>query len=63
MKVYDAPHLSTPCCLAEAISEYLVDDLPPRLARQYADAARVVDKLKQRVPKVSLVKLLVKTCG
>lgn len=50
--MYAAPHLSTPCCLAEPLAEYGVAGLPQVYAAQYADAVRVVEKLKRRIPKV-----------
>ncbi|KAH9895161.1 kinase-like domain-containing protein [Cubamyces lactineus] len=52
VEVYDAPHLSTPCCLAEATATYTIEDLPQRYAAQYNDAARMIDHLKSRVPKL-----------
>ncbi|KAI0332323.1 kinase-like protein [Cubamyces sp. BRFM 1775] len=52
IQVFDAPHLSTPCCLAEATATYTVEDLPQRYAAQYNDAARMVDHLKSRTPKL-----------
>ncbi|KAI0661363.1 kinase-like domain-containing protein [Cubamyces menziesii] len=52
IQVFDAPHLSTPCCLAEATTTYTVEDLPQRYTAQYNDAARIVDHLKSRMPKL-----------
>lgn len=51
--VYSAPHLSTPCCLAEPSAEYTYDDLPREYWGRYADAVKAVYQVKQRVPKVS----------
>lgn len=53
VKVYSAPHLSTPCCLVEPISTYSLNDLSPTYWKQYNDACHLVDQLKQRIPKVN----------
>ncbi|KAI0369715.1 kinase-like protein [Pilatotrama ljubarskyi] len=50
--IYDAPHLSTPCCLAEPTATYALSQLPQRFTKQYNDAARLVDQLKSRIPKL-----------
>jgi hypothetical protein len=55
VKVHSAPHLSTPCCVAEPLAEYALLDLPERYTKLYADTTRVVNKLKQRIPKVGHV--------
>lgn len=52
VKVYSAPHLSTPCCLVEPVAQYGVDDLPAVYRKQYATAMKVVNGLKERIPKV-----------
>ncbi|OJT06997.1 Serine/threonine-protein kinase PLK4, partial [Trametes pubescens] len=52
IEVYDAPHLSTPCCLAEATAAYSLAHLPQTYMKQYNDAARLVDQLKARIPKL-----------
>ncbi|KAL1942059.1 hypothetical protein VTO73DRAFT_6589 [Trametes versicolor] len=52
IEVYDAPHLSTPCCLAEATAAYSLAHLPKSYVKQYNDAARLVDQLKARMPKL-----------
>ncbi|KAI0644671.1 kinase-like domain-containing protein [Trametes meyenii] len=54
VQVYDAPHLSTPCCLAEATATYDLQDLPQKYAKLYNDVSRLVDQLKSRIPKVCL---------
>ena len=50
--VYSAPHLSSPCCLAESSAIYQVQDLPHSYRKQYEEAARIVDQLKRRIPRV-----------
>ena len=50
--MYSAPHLSTPCCLAEPVATYVLTDLPDVHKKAYEDAKRLVNQLKQRVPKV-----------
>ncbi|KAI0355673.1 kinase-like protein [Trametes cingulata] len=50
--IYDAPHLSTPCCLAEPTGTYAFSQLPQRYVKHYSDAARLVDQLKSRIPKL-----------
>ncbi|KAF7792613.1 hypothetical protein EIP86_003710 [Pleurotus ostreatoroseus] len=54
VQIYDAPHLSTPCCLAEPLAVHPIADLPRRHWKIYNDAARMVDEMKQRVPKLVL---------
>ncbi|KAF8073835.1 kinase-like domain-containing protein [Lyophyllum atratum] len=52
ISIYSAPHLSSPCCLLEPIQTYSLQTLPPVYWRQYNDAARLVDQIKQRTPKL-----------
>ncbi|KAI0743619.1 kinase-like domain-containing protein [Daedaleopsis nitida] len=52
VEVYGAPHLSTPCCLAEPIATYSVDALPGHHMKIYEDAAQVIEQLNSRVPKL-----------
>ncbi|KAI0630156.1 kinase-like domain-containing protein [Trametes polyzona] len=52
IQVYDAPHLSTPCCLAEPAATYSLSELPQSYMKQYSDAGRLVDQLKSRIPKL-----------
>ncbi|KAF7365273.1 Protein kinase domain-containing protein [Mycena venus] len=54
IEVYSAPHLSLPCCLAEPIKRYTIDNLPSTYWRQYNDAALLVERIKQRTPKLIL---------
>ncbi|CDO75406.1 hypothetical protein BN946_scf184855.g9 [Trametes cinnabarina] len=52
VQVYDAPHLSTPCCLAEAAATYAVSQLPQKYGSMYRETVRLVDELKSRIPKL-----------
>ncbi|TBU48611.1 kinase-like domain-containing protein [Dichomitus squalens] len=52
VEVYDAPHLSTPCCLAEPVAIYTSKQLPPEYAKQYEDAMKIVNQLNARIPKL-----------
>ncbi|KAK0201733.1 hypothetical protein DFS33DRAFT_1264495 [Desarmillaria ectypa] len=52
IKIFSAPHLSTPCCLAEPIAEFHIDQLPDKYWKQYNDAGRLTDRIKQRSPKL-----------
>ncbi|KAF9267914.1 hypothetical protein L218DRAFT_955091 [Marasmius fiardii PR-910] len=54
VKLYDAPHLSTPCCLAEPKEEYKLAVLPRRYWKQYNDAGVLVGRIKQRTPRMVL---------
>ncbi|KAJ7784625.1 hypothetical protein B0H16DRAFT_1709327 [Mycena metata] len=54
IEVYSAPHLSTPCCLAEPTKRHTIEDLPSIHWRQYNDAALLVERIKQRTPKLTL---------
>ncbi|KAG7443055.1 uncharacterized protein BT62DRAFT_347374 [Guyanagaster necrorhizus] len=54
IKVFSAPHLSTPCCLAEPIAEFYIDQLPQKYWKQYNDAGLLIDRIKQRSPKLVL---------
>ncbi|PIL36249.1 transporter [Ganoderma sinense ZZ0214-1] len=52
VEIYDAPHLSTPCCLAEPVATYVSRVLPTKYAKQYEDAMQIVDRLNARIPKL-----------
>ncbi|KAI1794204.1 kinase-like domain-containing protein [Ganoderma leucocontextum] len=52
VEVYDAPHLSTPCCLVEPVAVYTPRQLPAKYGKQYEDAMQIVDQLNARIPKV-----------
>ncbi|KAL0571004.1 hypothetical protein V5O48_010951 [Marasmius crinis-equi] len=54
VKIYDAPHLSTPCCLAEVKETYDLEDLPRRFWKQYNDAGALIARIKQRTPRMVL---------
>ncbi|KAJ6512221.1 kinase-like domain-containing protein [Mycena vitilis] len=54
IEVYSAPHLSLPCCLAEPTERYTIENLPSTYWRQYNDAALLVERIKQRTPKLIL---------
>ncbi|KAJ7069839.1 kinase-like domain-containing protein [Mycena amicta] len=54
VEVYAAPHLSVPCCLAEPIKQFKTDELSSLYWRQYNDAALLVERIKQRTPKLIL---------
>lgn len=54
IRVFSAPHLSVPCCLAEPIATYSLEDLPSCYWEAYLDAGRVINQLKQRIPKVCI---------
>ncbi|KAJ7645417.1 kinase-like domain-containing protein [Mycena polygramma] len=54
IEVYSAPHLSLPCCLAEPTERYTIENLPSPYWRQYNDAALLVERIKQRTPKLIL---------
>lgn len=52
VEVYAAPHLSTPCCLAEPVLVYSIQELPSLYWKRYNDAGRVVEQIKRKTPKV-----------
>ncbi|KAL1714731.1 hypothetical protein EV715DRAFT_208993 [Schizophyllum commune] len=52
IKIYSAPHLSAPCCLTESLAEYELDLLPSSYWKSYNDAAALVEKIKQRTPRL-----------
>ncbi|KAI9067534.1 kinase-like protein [Trametes sanguinea] len=52
IQVFDAPHLSTPCCLAEATATYPLSQLPQQYMTLYKDVAKLVDQLKSRIPRL-----------
>ncbi|KAL1711121.1 hypothetical protein EV121DRAFT_275084 [Schizophyllum commune] len=52
IKVYSAPHLSAPCCLTEPLAEYDLEALPSTFWKSCNDAAALVDKIKQRTPRL-----------
>jgi len=50
--LFSAPHLSTPCCLAEPIVTYSLDDLPADQYKLYEQAKKVIEHIKRNVTKV-----------
>ncbi|KAK0225505.1 hypothetical protein IW262DRAFT_691858 [Armillaria fumosa] len=52
IKVFSGPHLSTPCCLAEPVTEFSIDQLPNKYWKQYNNAGQLIDRIKQRSPKL-----------
>ncbi|KAJ7505378.1 kinase-like domain-containing protein [Mycena galericulata] len=54
IEIYSAPHLSLPCCLAEPTKRYNIENLPSTYWRQYNDAGLLVERIKQRTPKLIL---------
>ncbi|GLB38488.1 putative serine threonine-protein kinase PLK4 [Lyophyllum shimeji] len=52
ISVYSAPHLSSPCCLVEPTQQFSINALPSAYWKQYNDAARLLDQIKQRTPKL-----------
>jgi polo-like kinase 4 len=50
--LFSAPHLSTPCCLAEPIATYSLDDLPAGQYKLYEQAKKVIEHIKRNVTKV-----------
>lgn len=54
VQVFNAPHLSTPCCLAEPDNMYPLETLPVRYWKSYDRASRVVEHVKKKMAKLSL---------
>ena len=50
--LFSAPHLSTPCCLAEPIVTYPLNELPVDQYRLYEQAKKVIEHIKRNVTKV-----------
>ncbi|KAH9969655.1 hypothetical protein BC827DRAFT_21960 [Russula dissimulans] len=49
---YSAPHLSTPCCLAEPIVSHSLNGLSVDQYKLYEQAKKVIEHIKRNVPKV-----------
>ncbi|OCH91233.1 kinase-like protein [Obba rivulosa] len=49
-----APHLSTPCCLAEPLATYRYGELPADYRSRYRDASHIADKIRRSIPKLTL---------
>ncbi|KAF9468586.1 kinase-like domain-containing protein [Collybia nuda] len=54
ISVYSAPHLSSPCCLVEPTQQFSLLTLPSSYWKQYNDAGRLIEQIKQRTPKLVL---------
>ncbi|KII84640.1 hypothetical protein PLICRDRAFT_57606 [Plicaturopsis crispa FD-325 SS-3] len=52
VKVYSAPHLSTPCCLIEPSAIYTLNTLPQSYWKRYSAAKRAVEQIKQKTPQL-----------
>ena len=52
---YSAPHLSTPCCLAEPIVTHSLNGLSADQYKLYEQAKKVIEHIKRNVPKVCLL--------
>lgn len=50
--LFSAPHLSTPCCLAEPIATHSLNELPADRYKLYEQAKKVIEHIKRNVPKV-----------
>ncbi|KAI0269898.1 hypothetical protein BC834DRAFT_863823 [Gloeopeniophorella convolvens] len=50
--IYSAPHLSTPCCLAEPIATYTLTGLPEDQSNLYEQAKKVIERIKRNIPKL-----------
>ena len=45
--------MSTPCCLVEPSITYKLGDLPKAYWKLYAAAGKIVEQIKQHIPRVS----------
>jgi hypothetical protein len=52
INLFSAPHLSTPCCLAEPIATYSLNELPADQYKLYEQAKKVIEHIKRNVTKV-----------
>ncbi|KAF9013493.1 kinase-like domain-containing protein [Cyathus striatus] len=52
VKIYKAPHLSTPCCLIEPTQQYTLQNIPAVYWNQYNNAAELIDHVKRKTPKL-----------
>ncbi|KZV62449.1 hypothetical protein PENSPDRAFT_758680 [Peniophora sp. CONT] len=52
IQVFSAPHLSTPCCLAEPTATYTLSALPVPYYKLYDLARKVIERIKKRIPKL-----------
>ena len=51
--MFSAPHMSSPCCLVEPFVTYKLGDLPKPYWKLYTDAGKLVEQIKQHIPRVS----------
>ncbi|KAF9077553.1 kinase-like domain-containing protein [Rhodocollybia butyracea] len=54
VEIYAAPHHDAPCCLTDSQSVYTIETLPREYWAQYNDARDLIDRLKQRTPRMTL---------
>jgi hypothetical protein len=52
IRLFSAPHLSTPCCLAEPIVTHSLNELPADWYKLYEQTKKVIEHIKRNVPKV-----------
>ena len=45
--------MSTPCCLVEPSATYKLGDLPKTYWKLYAAAGKLIEQIKQHIPRVS----------
>jgi len=45
--------MSSPCCLVEPSATYKLGNLPKPYWKLYADAGKLVEQIKQHIPRVS----------
>ncbi|KAI0300219.1 hypothetical protein BC826DRAFT_992064 [Russula brevipes] len=50
--LFSAPHLSTPCCLAEPIATHKLNEVPADRYKLYEQAKKVIEHIKRNVPKI-----------
>ncbi|KAI0320204.1 hypothetical protein OF83DRAFT_1106368 [Amylostereum chailletii] len=54
VQIFSAPHLSTPCCLAEPNATYALNDLPTKHYKLYEQARKAIERIKKKIPKLVL---------
>jgi hypothetical protein len=57
IRLFSAPHLSTPCCLAEPVITHSLNELPVDWYKLYEQANKVIEHMKRNVPKVLFFRL------
>lgn len=53
--MFSAPRMSIPCCLVEPSAMYKLGDLPKPYWKLYSTAGKLVEQIKQRTPRVSVL--------